>query len=165
MFVALAPTALSKKWAPTLAALNPPTSLYPPQTRHHVPSKILIQPQHHHNIEFFIPIQILLARSASLLYFKVCPHLVIPSCDLFHTRPRHRTEPTSTICKSRLGCLILDMAALAAQSNSKSSKKKAARAIERTESPAPSTASGHADKSGDAQDDGFESAYIKELQK
>lgn len=51
------------------------------------------------------------------------------------------------------------MAAATAQTASKSSKKKAAKAIERTDSPAPSTASGSADK------DGFESPYLKELQK
>ncbi|KAK5997262.1 Hypoxia up-regulated protein 1 [Cladobotryum mycophilum] len=55
------------------------------------------------------------------------------------------------------------MAAPAAQTVSKSSKKKAAKALERTESPAPSTGSGPADKAAD--NDEFESPYIKELQK
>ncbi|KAL6363838.1 hypothetical protein LRP88_03263 [Fusarium phalaenopsidis] len=54
------------------------------------------------------------------------------------------------------------MAAQAAQPASKSAKKKAAKAIERTESPAPSVTSAAADKTGD---DTFESPYIKELQK
>ncbi|EJP67829.1 hypothetical protein BBAD15_g10597 [Beauveria bassiana D1-5] len=49
------------------------------------------------------------------------------------------------------------------QPMSKSAKKKAAKAIERTNSPAPSTASGAA--SADKADDSFESPYIKELQK
>jgi len=53
------------------------------------------------------------------------------------------------------------MAATNPQPASKSSKKKAAKAIERTESPAPSIASG-LDKAGDG---GFESPYIKEIQK
>ena len=44
-------------------------------------------------------------------------------------------------------------------------KKKASKVPERTESPAPSTASGAADKATDMQDDAFESPYIKELQK
>lgn len=58
------------------------------------------------------------------------------------------------------------MAAPATQNASKSSKKKAARAIERTESPAPSTGSAAVEKAtGDSQDDSFESPYIKELQK
>ncbi|KAM0264746.1 hypothetical protein ACHAQJ_000571 [Trichoderma viride] len=47
---------------------------------------------------------------------------------------------------------------------SKSSKKKA-KAQERTESPAPSTESAPTDKITDAQDDVFESPYVKELQK
>lgn len=55
------------------------------------------------------------------------------------------------------------MAASSTQPASKSSKKKAAKAIERTESPAPSTASGAVDKA--TGDDSFESPYIKELQK
>lgn len=54
-------------------------------------------------------------------------------------------------------------ASTAAQPISKSAKKKAAKAIERTNSPAPSTASLAA--SADKADDGFESPYIKELQK
>lgn len=46
---------------------------------------------------------------------------------------------------------------------SKSAKKKAAKAIERTDSPAPSNISvAGTDKVGE---DGFESPYIKELQK
>ncbi|RFU78854.1 hypothetical protein TARUN_3421 [Trichoderma arundinaceum] len=48
---------------------------------------------------------------------------------------------------------------------SKTSKKKAAKAQGRTESPAPSTGSAPTDKAADAQDDVFESPYIKELQK
>ncbi|KAK3196566.1 hypothetical protein K4F52_000448 [Lecanicillium sp. MT-2017a] len=55
------------------------------------------------------------------------------------------------------------MAAATVQTAAKSSKKKAPKAIERTDSPAPSTASGSADKA-DGQD-GFESPYIKELHK
>jgi hypothetical protein len=56
------------------------------------------------------------------------------------------------------------MAAPATQTTSKSAKKKgAAQAIERAESPAPSTASGALDKN--AEDDAFQSPYIKELQK
>ncbi|KAJ4269622.1 hypothetical protein NW762_001290 [Fusarium torreyae] len=54
------------------------------------------------------------------------------------------------------------MAAQAVQPTSKSAKKKAAKALERTESPAPSVASATADKTGD---DSFESPYIKEIQK
>jgi hypothetical protein len=59
------------------------------------------------------------------------------------------------------------MAAPATQAAaSKSSKKKAAKAQERTESPAPSTTeSTPTEKMADAQDDVFESPYIKELQK
>ncbi|KJZ80213.1 hypothetical protein HIM_00063 [Hirsutella minnesotensis 3608] len=57
------------------------------------------------------------------------------------------------------------MAASTAQAVSKSSKKKAAKALERNQSPAPSTTSGGLDKTADPQDDGFESPYIKELQK
>ncbi|KND94339.1 hypothetical protein TOPH_01258 [Tolypocladium ophioglossoides CBS 100239] len=57
------------------------------------------------------------------------------------------------------------MAATATQVASKTSKKKVAKAIQRAESPAPSTASGAADKASDSQDEGFESPYIKELQK
>lgn len=53
------------------------------------------------------------------------------------------------------------MAAPAVQPPSKSAKKKAARAIERTDSPAPSIASA-ADKGGD---DSSDSPFIKELQK
>ncbi|KAK7413205.1 hypothetical protein QQX98_007929 [Neonectria punicea] len=54
------------------------------------------------------------------------------------------------------------MAAPAVQPASKSSKKKAPRGLERTESPAPSINSTAADK---AADDSSESPYIKELQK
>lgn len=54
------------------------------------------------------------------------------------------------------------MAAATTQSASKSSKKKAAKAIERTESPAPSNISA-ADRAGD--DHGFHSPYIREIQK
>ncbi|KAH6966816.1 hypothetical protein EDB82DRAFT_347424 [Fusarium venenatum] len=56
------------------------------------------------------------------------------------------------------------MAAQAVQPQSKSAKKKAAKALERTESPAPSitSASATADKNSD---DSFESPYIKEIQK
>ncbi|KAM0428648.1 hypothetical protein ACHAPT_007012 [Fusarium lateritium] len=55
------------------------------------------------------------------------------------------------------------MAAQAAQPASKSAKKKAAKSIERTESPAPSvTSAAAADKTGDET---FETPYIKELQK
>ncbi|KAF4982499.1 hypothetical protein FZEAL_1892 [Fusarium zealandicum] len=54
------------------------------------------------------------------------------------------------------------MAAQAGQPTSKSAKKKASKALERTESPAPSATSTSADKTGD---DTFESPYIKELQK
>lgn len=62
--------------------------------------------------------------------------------------------------------LIFTMAALATQTTvSKSSKKKAGKAQARTESPAPSTESAPTEKVGDAQDDVFESPYIKELQK
>jgi len=58
------------------------------------------------------------------------------------------------------------MAAPATQTTaSKSSKKKAAKAQARTESPAPSTESAPTEKVADAQDDVFESPYIKELQK
>ncbi|KAL7798241.1 hypothetical protein V8C37DRAFT_369210 [Trichoderma ceciliae] len=58
------------------------------------------------------------------------------------------------------------MAAPATQSTvSKSSKKKAAKTQGRSESPAPSTESAPTDKAVDAQDDVFESPYIKELQK
>ncbi|KAF4989836.1 hypothetical protein FGRMN_8859, partial [Fusarium graminum] len=49
--------------------------------------------------------------------------------------------------------------AQAAQPTSKSAKKKAAKALERTESPAPSVASASVDKNGDD-----ESPYIKEIQ-
>jgi hypothetical protein len=55
------------------------------------------------------------------------------------------------------------MAASTAQPQSKSAKKKAAKAIERTDSPAPSTTSGAAQNGG--EDGSFESPYIKELQK
>ncbi|UKZ77314.1 hypothetical protein TrVFT333_005034 [Trichoderma virens FT-333] len=48
---------------------------------------------------------------------------------------------------------------------SKSAKKKAAKAQGRTESPAPSTESAPTEKVAEAQDDAFESPYIKELQK
>ncbi|KFA60876.1 hypothetical protein S40285_04855 [Stachybotrys chlorohalonatus IBT 40285] len=57
------------------------------------------------------------------------------------------------------------MAAPAAQSGSKSSKKKVAPVIERTDSPAPSVGSGLPERSGDSTGDSFESPYIKELQK
>ncbi|KAJ6441805.1 hypothetical protein O9K51_05356 [Purpureocillium lavendulum] len=57
------------------------------------------------------------------------------------------------------------MATSAVQNPSTSSKKKAARAIERTDSPAPSTGSAAADKASESQDEAFESPYIKELQK
>lgn len=58
------------------------------------------------------------------------------------------------------------MAAPATQTTvSKTSKKKAAKAQARTESPAPSTESAPTEKVADAQDDAFESPYIKELQK
>lgn len=53
------------------------------------------------------------------------------------------------------------MAAAATQSAPKGSKKKIASAIPRAESPALSIGSGAAD----SQDEGFESPYIKELQK
>ncbi|OAA63193.1 hypothetical protein ISF_05069 [Cordyceps fumosorosea ARSEF 2679] len=53
--------------------------------------------------------------------------------------------------------------ATATQPMSKSARKKAAKAIERTDSPAPSTTSVAA--SADKADDSFESPYIKELQK
>ncbi|OAQ73257.1 hypothetical protein VFPPC_12965 [Pochonia chlamydosporia 170] len=54
------------------------------------------------------------------------------------------------------------MAAAATQSGPKGSKKKNTIAAQRAESPAPSVGSGAA---ADSQDDGFESPYIKELQK
>ncbi|OAA69998.1 hypothetical protein LEL_09814 [Akanthomyces lecanii RCEF 1005] len=54
-------------------------------------------------------------------------------------------------------------ASTAAQPMSKSARKKAAKAIERTDSPALSTVS--LAVSADKTDDGFESPYIKELQK
>ncbi|PNY24156.1 Uncharacterized protein TCAP_05904 [Tolypocladium capitatum] len=57
------------------------------------------------------------------------------------------------------------MAASTTQVATKSSKKKAAKVIQRAVSPAPSTTSGAADKANDSQDEGFESPYIKELQK
>ncbi|PNP54273.1 hypothetical protein THARTR1_05480 [Trichoderma harzianum] len=59
------------------------------------------------------------------------------------------------------------MAAPASQAAvvSKSAKKKAAKIQARTESPAPSTESAPTDKVAEAQDDAFESPYIKELQK
>ncbi|KAL5091937.1 hypothetical protein Trisim1_002330 [Trichoderma cf. simile WF8] len=58
------------------------------------------------------------------------------------------------------------MAAPAPQATvSKSAKKKAAKVQARTESPAPSTESAPTDKVAEAQDDAFESPYIKELQK
>ncbi|KAL7959790.1 hypothetical protein V8C34DRAFT_102385 [Trichoderma compactum] len=58
------------------------------------------------------------------------------------------------------------MAAPASQAAvSKSAKKKAAKVQARTESPAPSTESAPTDKVAEAQDDAFESPYIKELQK
>lgn len=61
---------------------------------------------------------------------------------------------------------VFNMAAPATQTTaSKSSKKKAAKAQARTESPAPSTESAPTEKVADAQDDVFESPYIKELQK
>ena len=55
------------------------------------------------------------------------------------------------------------MAASTTQAPSKSAKKKAAKAIERTDSPAPSSVSGTPEKNG--EDQAFESPYIKELQK
>jgi hypothetical protein len=54
------------------------------------------------------------------------------------------------------------MAAPAAQTGSKPSKKRTVPVIERTESPAPSVGSGIPDKAGS---EGFESPYIKELHK
>ncbi|KAM4059202.1 hypothetical protein HRG_007936 [Hirsutella rhossiliensis] len=57
------------------------------------------------------------------------------------------------------------MAASTAHAAPKSSKKKAAKVAHRNHSPAPSTASGVADAAVDSQEDGFESPYIKELQK
>lgn len=58
------------------------------------------------------------------------------------------------------------MAAPATQTTvPKTSKKKAAKAQARSESPAPSTESAPTDKVADAQDDAFESPYIKELHK
>lgn len=57
------------------------------------------------------------------------------------------------------------MAASAVQNIHKSSKKKAAKMAQRTESPAPSIASGAADKANDSQDETFESPYMRELQK
>ncbi|KAL7934830.1 hypothetical protein V8C35DRAFT_299920 [Trichoderma chlorosporum] len=48
---------------------------------------------------------------------------------------------------------------------SKSAKKKAAKVQARAESPAPSTESAPTDKAAEAQDEAFESPYIKELQK
>lgn len=81
----------------------------------------------------------------------------------------HQTHATSTAdppnneLQSRIPCLtVLDMASPAAQPVSKSAKKKAAKALERTTSPAPSTASGQPEKNGE---DGFESPYIKDLHK
>lgn len=61
---------------------------------------------------------------------------------------------------------VFTMAAPAIQTTaSKSSKKKAAKSQARTESPAPSTESAPTERATDAQDDAFESPYIKELQK
>ncbi|KAH0490541.1 hypothetical protein TgHK011_002005 [Trichoderma gracile] len=57
------------------------------------------------------------------------------------------------------------MAASATQPVSKSAKKKAAKAQARNESPTPSAESGPADKAPEAQEESFESPYIKELQK
>jgi hypothetical protein len=57
------------------------------------------------------------------------------------------------------------MAASATQPVSKSAKKKAAKAQARNESPTPSAESGPADKAAEAQEETFESPYIKELQK
>ncbi|KAG5927251.1 hypothetical protein E4U42_002402 [Claviceps africana] len=54
------------------------------------------------------------------------------------------------------------MAVAATQPTSKASKKKLANAIERVSSPAPSAGSGAA---ADSQDEGYESPYIRELQK
>jgi hypothetical protein len=54
------------------------------------------------------------------------------------------------------------MAAAATQPASKGSKKKLTSAVQRAESPAPSVGSGAA---ADSHDEGFESPYIKELQK
>ncbi|KYK55341.1 hypothetical protein DCS_07304 [Drechmeria coniospora] len=56
------------------------------------------------------------------------------------------------------------MAASTVNTASKTSKKKSTKPARRNESPAPSTASGVADKN-DGQDEPFESAFIKELQK
>jgi hypothetical protein len=57
------------------------------------------------------------------------------------------------------------MAAQAGQPQSKSAKKKAAKALERTESPAPSVTSASATADKNSSDDSFESPYIKEIQK
>ncbi|KAF4507158.1 hypothetical protein G6O67_005825 [Ophiocordyceps sinensis] len=57
------------------------------------------------------------------------------------------------------------MAASTAHAAPKSSKKKSAKVAHRNHSPAPSTASGVADTAVDSQEDGLDSAYIKELQK
>ncbi|KAF7553805.1 hypothetical protein G7046_g7005 [Stylonectria norvegica] len=57
------------------------------------------------------------------------------------------------------------MAATTAQPPSKSSKKKAAKAVERADSPAPSSVDAAADKTAEGNDDTYESPYIKELQK
>lgn len=56
------------------------------------------------------------------------------------------------------------MAASTVQSAVKSAKKKVTKAVQRNESPAPSATSA-AEKTGDGSSDGFESPYIKELQK
>ncbi|KAH8175410.1 hypothetical protein LIA77_03828 [Sarocladium implicatum] len=56
------------------------------------------------------------------------------------------------------------MAATTTQPASKSAKKKAAKGVQRTESPAPSSTSA-ADKTADTTNDAYESPYIKELQK
>ena len=66
---------------------------------------------------------------------------------------------------SSLPRTTVDMAASTTQAPKSSNKKKALKAIPRPDSPAPSTASGAADKGSESQDEGFESPYIKELQK
>lgn len=72
----------------------------------------------------------------------------------------HQLSPTFFRCSDNLQ--ISEMAASATQSAPKASKKKLANAIERVNSPAPSAGSGAA---ADSQDEGYESPYIKELQK
>lgn len=56
------------------------------------------------------------------------------------------------------------MAATTTQPASKSAKKKATKAVQRTESPAPSATSA-VEKGTDGASDSYESPYIKELQK